>query len=136
MSLADGLVTTLVTNVEYAAGGGAWGPDNLIVFPRGGELWEIPATGAGSARQLTTLDRSKGERTHSWPIVVAGGKVVLFTTVTAGPRTAMRIEALVRASGERHVVVESGTYPMARRAAISCSSATMRSTRHRSTSMR
>ena len=83
------------------------------MFTRAGALWEIPAIGTGIR---TTVDvawiQGKGELAHAWPTLVADGKVVLFTTVTAGPRTAMRIEALVRASGERHVVVDSGSYPM------------------------
>ncbi len=112
VSLADGLVTTLVTDADFVAAGGVWGADDRIVFTRAGALWEIPGSGPGSARQLTTLDQGKGERAHAWPALVADGKVVLFTTVTTGSRTAMRIEALVRASGERHVVVDSGSYPM------------------------
>ena len=112
VSLADGLVTTLATDADFVAAGGVWGADDRIVFTRAGALWEIPGSGPGSARKLTTLDQGTGERAHAWPTVVAAGKVVLFTTVTVGPRTSMRIEALVRTTGERHVVVDSGSYPM------------------------
>src|SRR5262245_45337204 len=112
VSLGDGLVTTLATEADYAAAGAAWGADDRIVFVRAGALWEVSATGEGSARQLTTLDKSKGERAHAWPAVVAGGKVILFTTITLGSRTEMHIDALVRSTGERRVIVEAARYPM------------------------
>jgi serine/threonine protein kinase len=81
VSLADGLVTTVVVGADYTAG--AWGPDDRITFGRGGTLWQVPATG-GPARQLTTLDSGKNERLHAYPTVVAGGKAILFETVTSG----------------------------------------------------
>jgi serine/threonine protein kinase len=111
VSLADGLVTTVVSNADYGPGGAAWTPDGQIVFVRGGALWEVPGTGLGQPRQLTFLDASKGEKAHAWPTVTGDGKSILFTAVTGGARTAMRIEALSRATGERHAVVE-GRYPM------------------------
>jgi hypothetical protein len=112
VSLADGLVTTLTAQADHNIAGGVWAADDWIVFGHDGALWEIPGTETGSARQLTSLDLDKGERAHAWPTVVSGGKAVLFTTLTAGPRMAMRIDAIVRATGERHVVVDSGSYPM------------------------
>ncbi len=110
VSLSDGLVTTVVADAD-TSGGGVWVADDHIVFVRGGPLWEIPATG-GTARQLTKLDKSRGESLHAWPAAVAGGKAILFTTVIEGERTAIRIEALTRATGERHTVVGPGSYPM------------------------
>jgi hypothetical protein len=132
VSLADGLVTTLVADVDYAAAGGAWGVDDRIVFGRGGALWEIPASGAGAARRLTSLDTANGERAHVWPTVVDGGKAVLFTTVTAGSRTEMRIEALVRTTASGAWSWTRGTIRYTHRAIISCSSETTRSLRLRS----
>lgn len=67
---------------------------------------------ASAERQLTTLDKSRGESLQAWPSAVAGGHAILFTTVIEGERTAMRVEALTRATGERHTVVEPGSYPM------------------------
>ena len=111
VSLADGLVTTVVVDADYAGGGGAWGPDDLITFGRGGTLWQVPATG-GPARRLTTLDSGKNERLHMLPTVVAGGRAILFVSVTGGDRTATHIEALSLTTGQRHRVVDAGSTPI------------------------
>ncbi len=112
VSLGDGLVTILASDADHNIAGGVWAADDSIVFGRAGGLWEIPGNGSGSARQLTSLDPASGERGHAWPTVVSGGKAVLFTTLMARPRMTMRIDAVVRATGERHVVVDSGSFPM------------------------
>ena len=111
VSLADGLVTTVVVDADYTGSGGAWGPDDRITFARGGTLWQVPATG-GPARQLTTLDSGKNERLHMYPTVVAGGKAILFASVTGGDRTATHIEALSLTTGQRHRVVDAGSNPI------------------------
>jgi WD40-like Beta Propeller Repeat len=98
VSIQDGLVTTIATEADYSAGGGAWGSDDRIVFTRAGELWDVPADG-GEPHQLTRLDTSKGEAMHGWPTVLPDNKVILFTTVSTGTRTIMRIEALTRSTG-------------------------------------
>jgi serine/threonine-protein kinase len=110
ISVRDGLVTTIVSGADYNGGGGAWGSDDRIVFVRSGELWDVSAAG-GAPRQLTRIDRSKREALHSWPTVLPGGSVILFTVVTAEPRTRMHIEALTRPSGERRTVVDNGSVP-------------------------
>jgi serine/threonine protein kinase/Tol biopolymer transport system component len=111
VSLADGLVTTVVVDADYAGGGGAWGPNDRITFGRGGTLWQVPATG-GPARQLTTLDTGKNERLHGYPTVVTGGKAILFETVTGDNRIARNIEALSLTTGQRHRVVDAGNSPI------------------------
>jgi serine/threonine-protein kinase len=110
ISIQDGLVTTVASDVDYYVGGGIWGPDDRIVFVRAGELWDVPAAG-GAPRQLTRLETGKGEILHSWPIFLPDRGVVLFTVVTTGSRTQMHIEALTRATGERLRVVEDGGAP-------------------------
>ena len=85
--------------------------DGRITFGRGRALWQIPASG-GQATQLTTLDVGKHDLLHAWPTVVAGGKAILFASVTGSSRSAARIEALSLSTGKRHVVVESGTFPL------------------------
>jgi eukaryotic-like serine/threonine-protein kinase len=111
VSLADGLVTTVVVDADFAESGAAWGLDDRITFGRGGTLWQVPATG-GPARQLTTLDSGKNELVHLYPTVVAGGKAILFETVTAGNRIATQIEALSFTTGQRHRVVDAGSSPL------------------------
>ena len=102
---------------DYAGSGGIWGPDNRITFARGGTLWQVPAAG-GPAQQLTTLDSGKNERLHIHPTVVAGGKAILFTSVTAGERTATHIEACRSPPGSDTVWSMPEALPFTRRAAI------------------
>jgi len=60
--------------------GGAWGPDDSIIFPTQftSALYSIPASG-GTPKMLTHLDAARGEVTHRWPQFLPGGKAVLFT---------------------------------------------------------
>src|SRR5262249_7860932 len=103
VSLTDGSVNPLATDVDVSARG-AWGADDRITFGRAGTLWQVQA-GGGAAKQLTRLDRGKGELSHRDPTVVADGRVVLFTVVTGSDRRAAHIEALSLASGQRQVLV-------------------------------
>jgi serine/threonine protein kinase/Tol biopolymer transport system component len=110
VSLADGLVTTVEHDAEFSAGA-AWGADDRITFVRAGALWQVPASG-GPAKQLTTLDRGERELLHAWPSVIAQGRILLFVSITGSSRGASHIEALSLATGRRHVIVESGTFPL------------------------
>jgi eukaryotic-like serine/threonine-protein kinase len=110
VSLADGLVTTVEHDAEFSAGA-AWGPDDRITFVRAGTLWQVPASG-GPARQLTTLDSGKRELLHVWPSVIAEGRIILFASITGTSRGASHIEALSLPTGQRRVIVESGTFPL------------------------
>jgi serine/threonine-protein kinase len=110
MALADGLVTPLVSDADYTAGA-VWGVDSGITFGRAGNLWRVPAAG-GSATQLTTLDSGNGERLHAWPALVEPGKAILFASVTGSSRGATHIEAFSLATGQRHVVMESASFPL------------------------
>jgi len=110
VSLADSLVTTIGHDAEFSAGA-AWGPDDRITFVRAGTLWQVPASG-GPAKQLTTLDSGKRELLHLWPSVIAEGRVILFASITGTSRGASHIEALSLATGQRRVILESGTFPL------------------------
>ena len=110
VSLADGLVTTVEHDAEFSAGA-AWGADDRITFVRAGALWQVPASG-GPAKQLTTLDSGKPELLHAWPSVIAQGRILLFASITGSSRGASHIEALSLTSGQRRVIVESGTFPL------------------------
>ena len=110
VSLADGLVTTIEHDAEFSTGA-AWGPDDLITFVRAGALWQVPAAG-GAAKQLTTLDGQKRELLHAWPSVVADGRILLFASITGSNRGASHIEALSLRTGQRRVILESGTFPL------------------------
>jgi serine/threonine protein kinase len=110
VSLADGLVTTIEHDAEFSAGA-AWGADDRITFVRAGALWQVPASG-GPAKQLTALDSGKRELLHAWPSVIAHGRILLFVSITGASRGASRIEALSLPTGQRRVIVESGTFPL------------------------
>jgi Tol biopolymer transport system component len=110
VSLADGLIVTLVADADYYAGG-AWGTDDRITFGRADALSQISATG-GAVTPLTQLNRGKGELAHRWPTVVADGKIVLFTVVTGSARAAAHIEALTLATGTRQILVDPGIVPL------------------------
>jgi len=60
--------------------GGAWLPDGTIVFSPTltSGLMKV-STDGGTPAAETTLNTSKGERTHRWPQALPGGKAVLFT---------------------------------------------------------
>ncbi len=110
VSLADGLVSDVIRDVDYSAGLD-WGEDDWITFGRNGELWQVPAKG-GAARQLTTLDAAAKEVLHGWPAVVAGGSTILFTTVSAGERTVSHIDSISVTTKQRRRVIEGGRNPL------------------------
>jgi Tol biopolymer transport system component len=110
VSLTDGLVITVEHDVDFIAGA-AWGADDRITFVRAGALWQVPASG-GAAKRLTTLDSGKRELLHAWPTLIAQGRILLFASITGSSRDASHIEALSLATGQRRVIVESGTFPL------------------------
>ncbi len=110
VSLDNGLVTSLAPGPDLMSGG-AWGPDDVITFVRQGALWQVSASG-GPAKQLTSLDATKQELSHSFPAVTPDGRVVFAAVATGGSRSATHIEAVSVDSGDRHTVVESGTAPV------------------------
>jgi WD40 repeat protein len=109
VSLSDGLVTTLVDDVDWSAGGVAWSQDGTITFIRAGVLWRTSPTGS-QAEKLTTLDTTRGERAHLWPAAVTDSGI-LFTSVSGTDRVVTRIESLSFATKERRVVVDNGSNP-------------------------
>jgi len=80
VAAAGGPATTICQAVRLC--GASWGDDDTIVFAgylTG--LFQVPADG-GTPRQLTTLDRRKGEVSHRLPHMVPGSRAVIFTAVT------------------------------------------------------
>ena len=107
ISLADGVIATLAEGVSFQTGA-AWSEDDTIIFPRGSTLWSMPRAG-GQPRQLATLDAGRGETEHAWPIVLPGGRTLLFA---AGSSERRWIDALDLSTGRRRSVMESGTLPL------------------------
>jgi dipeptidyl aminopeptidase/acylaminoacyl peptidase len=96
--------------------GGAWGPDDRIVFSgafRVG-LEVVPASGGASA-VLTELDVERREKSHRWPVFLPDGEHILFVAQTgeAGAKDdASTIEALSLATGERTPLVTANSSPL------------------------
>ena len=109
VSLGDGQPVVLAQGGDFVSGVSlAWG-ETGVLFTRGGSLWRVPAAG-GEARPLTSLDASRDEVFHTDPIVLPGGRTVLFSCLTRGAG-AERIEAISVEGGPRSVVVERATTP-------------------------
>jgi eukaryotic-like serine/threonine-protein kinase len=88
-------------------GGGSWGADNRIVYPKSYQegLWEVDAAG-GPETMLTSPDRARGELAHWWPQVLPDGDHILFTAYRgAGDST---VEVYSRKTRARTVLVKGG----------------------------
>ena len=59
--------------------GGAWGPDNLILFVPDitNTIWRVNPDGTGLARQ-TTFVAERGDTSHRWPQFLADGRHFVF----------------------------------------------------------
>src|SRR5215831_6229971 len=90
--------------------GAALGEDGSIILSNNqrSPLFRLRAPGA-AAKRITEL--TKGETTHQWPQMLAGGQAVLFT---ASPNLANRdtsnIEAMSFKTGEKKFLVRGGYY--------------------------
>jgi serine/threonine-protein kinase len=107
----DGSVLSL-TKVEDTRGV-TWASDDTMVYAPTvtGGLFQISANG-GAPRAITTVDFKKNERTHRWPQVLPGGKAALFTVGTINSPDnydGSNIEAIILATGERRVVLQSAS---------------------------
>jgi len=106
--VVGGAARTLTTAIEPR--GGAWGPDDRIVFSpdyRDG-LWSISAAG-GEAVRLTELDQERGEKSHRWPVYLPQGRHVLFLAQTdegGSSSDRSRIDALTLADGSRTRILD------------------------------
>src|SRR5262245_38221656 len=67
--------------------GGAWNRDDVIVFAAGGAgpLFKVPASG-GTPQPITTLDSTRHETAHRFPLFLPDGKRFLFTSLPARAR--------------------------------------------------
>jgi eukaryotic-like serine/threonine-protein kinase len=63
-----------------AGEGGTWNRDGTIVFAptATGPLFRISATGGGEPRPVTTLDRSRQEVSHRWPVFLPDGRHFIY----------------------------------------------------------
>jgi Tol biopolymer transport system component len=106
LALADQQRKVLASGADLVAAL-TWGEAG-IVFGRDGVLWLVPPEG-GTPRALTALDAARHEVGHTSPMLPAGGRVVLFTSLTTEPG-AERVEAVSVDGGARSVVVERASH--------------------------
>ena len=92
------------------ARGGLWAPDGSILFVPAYDtgLWRVSAAG-GVAQPVVSPETAKGERTYRWPVLLPGGRAVLFTAGSIDSPNdydKARLVAFSFATGERRVVVD------------------------------
>jgi serine/threonine-protein kinase len=77
VSIAGGASNLIAAGGD--ARGASWGEDGTIVFSasQSGALMRVSATG-GNPTPLTTLDPTRGERSHRWPSFLPGGRQLLM----------------------------------------------------------
>jgi Tol biopolymer transport system component len=107
VAVAGGAVLN-VGEATLVARGGAWGSDGQIYFAPTNTtgLWKVPATG-GTATVVTALDRTHGEVSHRWPLVLPDGTLI-FTVWTGPGPDERQIVAQPTAGGVRRVLVRGG----------------------------
>ena len=108
LSIADRQQTTVAAAADLVGTIG-WGSDG-IVYTRGSVLWIVSAEG-GKSKQLTVLDTARHEALHTDPVVLPGGGIVLFSSLTTELGTE-RIEAVSIDSQKRWVVVQHAITPI------------------------
>jgi serine/threonine-protein kinase len=90
--------------------GALWAPDGSILFVPAYDtgLWRVSAVG-GVAQPVVSPERARGERTFRWPVLLPGGRAVLFTVGSIDSPNdydRARLEAFSFATGDRRVVAE------------------------------
>ena len=108
ISLAGGAAQTVADAPNGR--GGAWEADGSILFVPAYDtgLWRVSAAG-GVPQPVVSPETDKGERTYRWPVLIPGGRVVLFTVGSLDSPNdydEARLVAFSLATGERRVVVE------------------------------
>jgi serine/threonine-protein kinase len=102
----DGGPATVVCAVPREVLGLAWSPGNAIVFGSTDGLYRVSA-GGGTPERVTSLDASRRETSHGWPIFMPDGDTVAFTAI----RGIEAEIALVPLSGGTSTRLIDGTSP-------------------------
>jgi len=89
--------------------GATWGDDDTIIFCPFfySGLQRVSAT-SGSPQKLTTVDPKQAERSHRWPHLLPGSKVVLFSVGYGESWDDAKIVAQRLDTGERKVIINGG----------------------------
>jgi serine/threonine-protein kinase len=92
--------------------GGFWTQDDTIIYTPSAAVavFRVPAA-SGTPTAVSTIDKTKRERTHRWPTVLPDGKTVLVTVGSVehpDDYDDARIEAVRLDTGTRSVVIQGG----------------------------
>jgi Tol biopolymer transport system component len=80
LNLVDGTVQRIATSAVTGYGGLAWSESGTLLLSAGGaagQIYAVPAAG-GDVRQLTHIDRARGETYHHTPQFLPDGERFLF----------------------------------------------------------
>ncbi len=108
----DGGAVTEISNATIGGPYGAsWGADGTIVYIGGDRgLWRVAIT-EGVPQAVTTVLDTASETIHTWPQLLPGGRLILFTAM--GPSALWEDAKIVvkdLETGERKTVIERATY--------------------------
>jgi Tol biopolymer transport system component len=110
----SGGAPSIVCPYEASSGPGAWAPgdDLYITFQYPGNVVRVASSG-GTPNPVTTLDRNKDEVTHIRPVLLRGGKAMLFAIGGGGMDSYDdgRIAVQSLETGERRILIEGGMAP-------------------------
>ena len=109
--LNGGIPAPLVDSVGNALGG-VWGEDQYIYFAPGftSPIMRVAAAG-GSPQPVSKLQPDKKELGHVGPLLLPGGKALLFTVWVGGNVDEGPLVAQVLATGERKVLLPNAFDP-------------------------
>jgi hypothetical protein len=92
--------------------GASWGSDETIIYadPYAHGIQRISSAG-GTPKFITRVDSTSGETAHRWPVFLPGSKAFLFVIEKGSGPDELQIAAQRLDTGQRHVVIQSGTFP-------------------------
>jgi serine/threonine-protein kinase len=111
VSIAGGAAIT-VCRFAGVPRGASWGPDDTIIFSTGDTttgLLRVPA-GGGDPTMLTKPDEAGGEASYISPMILPGGRAVLFTIVAKGTPEKRQIAVLDLKTARRKILIRSGSH--------------------------
>jgi serine/threonine-protein kinase len=93
--------------------GAAWGEDGKIYFTPGlyGGISRVSQDG-GSVQPVTELDKADGEKSHRWPMLLPGGKALVYAALTGRSWNEAQVVLKRLDTGERRVLIHGGTSPL------------------------
>jgi Tol biopolymer transport system component len=93
--------------------GAAWTEDGKIYFTPDlyGGISRVSQDG-GPVQPVTQLDKADGEKSHRWPIVLPGGKALVYAALTGRSWSEGQIVLKRLDTGERRILVRGGTSPL------------------------